>query len=38
VVINLSIKEASEAEARKFADMVKNYLDDKNLISSMGRM
>lgn len=38
VVINLSIKEASEAEARKFADMVKNYLDDKNLTSSMGRM
>ena len=38
VVINLSIKEASEAEARKFADMVKTYLEDKALTTSMGRM
>jgi hypothetical protein len=38
IVINLSIKEASEAEARKFANMVKTYLEDKTLITSMGRM
>lgn len=38
VTINLSIKEASEAEARKFANMVKDLLQENTLTSSMGRM
>jgi murein DD-endopeptidase MepM/ murein hydrolase activator NlpD len=38
VTINVSIKEASEAEARKFANMVKELMEEKTLNSSMGRM
>jgi hypothetical protein len=38
VTINLSIKEASELEARKFANMVKEILADNSLAASMGRM
>lgn len=38
IVINLSIKDASDAEAQRFAEMVKTYLDNKTLTTSMGRM
>ena len=36
VVINLSIGQASESEARKFAKRVKEYLEEDNRIHSMG--
>jgi hypothetical protein len=36
VTINLSIAEASESEARKFAKRVKQYLEEDNRIHSMG--
>jgi hypothetical protein len=36
VTINLTIAEASESEARKFAKRVKEYLEDDNRIHSMG--
>jgi hypothetical protein len=36
VTINLSIAEASESEARKFAKRVKEYLEEDNRIHSMG--
>jgi hypothetical protein len=38
VNINVHIAQATSAEAEKLAIMVKDYLDDRNLISSMGRM
>ena len=36
VVINLTIGQASESEARKFAKRVKEYLEEDNRIHSMG--
>jgi hypothetical protein len=36
VTINLTIAQASESEARKFAKRVKEYLEDDNRIHSMG--
>lgn len=36
VVINLSLKNATDSEARKFAKRVKEYLDDERLLSNMG--
>jgi hypothetical protein len=36
VTINLSIAQASESEARKFAKRVKEYLEEDNRIHSMG--
>jgi hypothetical protein len=38
VTINLQIANASSAEAEKFAIMVKDYLENENLTTSMGRM
>lgn len=38
VTINLQIPTASSAEAEKFAIMVKDYLENENLTTSMGRM
>jgi hypothetical protein len=38
VTINLSIKDASESEARKFAQMVKNFLETDQLTTSMGAL
>ena len=38
VNINLSIPNASVSEARKFASMVKDYLETENLTSNMGRL
>lgn len=38
VTINVTVQQASEAEARRLAQMVKSYLDDDSLMSSMGRM
>jgi hypothetical protein len=38
VEINLTIAQASESEARKFAQLVKSYLDDDALTTNMGRM
>jgi hypothetical protein len=37
VHINVSIAQASPAEAKKLADMVKSYLEDDMMISNMGR-
>jgi murein DD-endopeptidase MepM/ murein hydrolase activator NlpD len=37
VVINLNIKQASDSEARRFAKIVKDILDDDNNISKIGR-
>lgn len=37
VVINLSIKQASDSEARRFAKIVKDILEDDNNISKIGR-
>lgn len=36
VTINVTIAEASQAEAQKFAEMVKTYLDNDNRMSRMG--
>lgn len=38
VVINLHIQQASEAEAKRFANMVKDILDDESNIKKIGRM
>ena len=38
VTINLTIAKASESEAKRFAQLVKQYLDDDALISSMGSL
>ena len=38
VVINLHIQQASDAEARRFASMVKDILDDESNIKKIGRM
>jgi murein DD-endopeptidase MepM/ murein hydrolase activator NlpD len=38
VNINVHIAQATSAEAERLAIMVKDYLDDRSLISSMGRM
>jgi hypothetical protein len=37
VNITVSVAQASPAEARKLADMVKSYLEDDALINNMGR-
>jgi murein DD-endopeptidase MepM/ murein hydrolase activator NlpD len=37
VTINLTIGEASQAEAQKFAETVKRYLEDDNLLNNMAR-
>jgi hypothetical protein len=37
VTINLSIAQASESEARRFASMVKDMLEKDELIKTMGR-
>jgi hypothetical protein len=37
VVINLSIGKATDDEAKKFAERVKDYLQEDQLISNMGR-
>ena len=37
-VINMTIAQASESEARKFAAMIKGYLDDERLTMNMGAM
>ena len=37
VTINLSIAQASEEEAKRFALMVKEQLDDENILMQMGR-
>jgi hypothetical protein len=36
VTINLTIAQASESEARRFAKRVKEYIEDDNRIHSMG--
>lgn len=38
VVINLTIAKASDSEARRFAKMVKNILDDEASIAKIGKM
>jgi murein DD-endopeptidase MepM/ murein hydrolase activator NlpD len=38
VVINLTIAQASEAEAKRFAELVKEQLESDKLMTSMGRM
>jgi hypothetical protein len=38
VTINLSVAQASEEEARRFAHRIKEYLDDHKMISNMGVM
>lgn len=37
VVINLQIAKATDEEARRFADVVKTYLEDRSLLTNMGR-
>ena len=37
VTINLTIGQASESEARKFAKLVKGYLEEDNRLTSIGR-
>jgi hypothetical protein len=37
VVINLSIKQASDSEARRFAKIVKDILEEDSNISKIGR-
>jgi hypothetical protein len=38
VVINVQVPSVSEGEARKFASMVKRYLEEDTLMTNMGRM
>jgi murein DD-endopeptidase MepM/ murein hydrolase activator NlpD len=38
VIINLTIAQASEAEAKRFAEIVKEQLESDKLMTSMGRM
>jgi hypothetical protein len=38
VVINVNIKQASDAEARRFASLVKDILDDESNLTKIGRM
>jgi murein DD-endopeptidase MepM/ murein hydrolase activator NlpD len=38
IVINVTVAQASESEARRFAQMIKQYIDDEALTSSMGRL
>ena len=38
VIINLTIAQASEAEAKRFAELVKEQLESDKLMTSMGRM
>lgn len=38
VTINVTVASASESEARRFAKIVKDYLEDDKMISNMGRM
>jgi murein DD-endopeptidase MepM/ murein hydrolase activator NlpD len=38
VVINVSVAQASEAEAKRFANMIKQYIDDDRLTANMGSM
>jgi murein DD-endopeptidase MepM/ murein hydrolase activator NlpD len=37
-VINVNVASASESEARRFAKLIKEYLDNDTLTSSMGRL
>jgi murein DD-endopeptidase MepM/ murein hydrolase activator NlpD len=38
VTINVSVAQASESEARRFAKLIKEYLDNDTLTSTMGRL
>jgi hypothetical protein len=38
VVINVTVAQASESEARRFANLIKQYIDDDSLMSNMGRL
>jgi hypothetical protein len=37
-VINVNVASASESEARRFAKLIQEYLDNDTLTSSMGRL
>jgi hypothetical protein len=38
ITINVTVAQASESEARRFAQLIKQYIDDDAITSSMGRM
>jgi hypothetical protein len=38
ITINVTVAQASESEARRFAQLIKQYIDDDAITSSMGRL